>query len=188
MARSVGQEAAQVEGGWGKHAWRAERGLGVAGAAIWQPAKPARISGTWHIDGHLHRAQHEAGRPPSFRGCGSATGPSAHAPGPWGALAGPSGATAASAMFWNPRLRTSQKNWRGGCCGPGGPLGPQRLPKGPGTVLAAPKKIPRPAIEKTALSYILFFSMMIVLEQQLSTPILTQSAHLMSDSEHCITL
>ena len=68
-----------------------------------------------HIDGHLHRAQHEAGRPPSFRGCGSATGPSAHAPGPWSALAGPSGATAASAMFWNPRLlRTFQKKFGGG--------------------------------------------------------------------------
>ena len=45
-----------------------------------------------HIDGHLHRAQHEAGRSPSFRGCGSATGPNAGAAGRWSALASPSGA------------------------------------------------------------------------------------------------
>ena len=45
-----------------------------------------------HIDGHLHTAEHEAGRPPSFRGCGIATGPHAGAPGRWSALAGPSGA------------------------------------------------------------------------------------------------
>ena len=45
-----------------------------------------------HIDGHFHTAEHEAGRPPSFRGCGIATGPNAGAAGRWSALAGPSGA------------------------------------------------------------------------------------------------
>ena len=77
---------------------------GGVGAACLESRERVRIGGSSylaasqasahkrHIDGHLHTAEHEAGRPPSFRGCGIATGPNAGASGRWSALAGPSGA------------------------------------------------------------------------------------------------